>query len=121
MVCHPELVHRMLRDTRTFDKGGPQYERLRALMGDGVVTTLQVNYQVVAGSYKGDAVFQGLVLDSGASAFAPPAPARTVELVGDSITVGTTSSQNARTAYGCAGVDLRVGFAGGSSRRPRPR
>ncbi|MFD8231486.1 cytochrome P450 [Streptomyces sp. NPDC059696] len=38
MVCHPDLVHRMLRDTRTFDKGGPQYERLRALMGDGVVT-----------------------------------------------------------------------------------
>ncbi|MGW6541973.1 cytochrome P450 [Streptomyces massasporeus] len=38
MVCHPELVHRMLRDTLTFDKGGPQYERLRALMGDGVVT-----------------------------------------------------------------------------------
>ncbi|WP_244310219.1 cytochrome P450 [Streptomyces flavovariabilis] len=38
MVCHPELVHRILRDTRTFDKGGPQYERLRALMGDGVVT-----------------------------------------------------------------------------------
>lgn len=38
MVCHPQLVHRMLRDTRTFDKGGPQYDRLRALMGDGVVT-----------------------------------------------------------------------------------
>ncbi|MDT0388804.1 cytochrome P450 [Streptomyces sp. DSM 41921] len=38
MVCHPELVHRMLRDSRTFDKGGPQYERLRALMGGGVVT-----------------------------------------------------------------------------------
>ncbi|MEV0242677.1 cytochrome P450 [Streptomyces sp. NPDC050674] len=38
MVCHPELVHLMLRDTRTFDKGGPQYERLRALMGNGVVT-----------------------------------------------------------------------------------
>ncbi|MEU9571825.1 cytochrome P450 [Streptomyces massasporeus] len=38
MVCHPELVHQMLRDTRTFDKGGPQYERLRALMGDGIVT-----------------------------------------------------------------------------------
>lgn len=38
MVCHPELVHRILRDTRTFDKGGPQYERLRVLMGDGVVT-----------------------------------------------------------------------------------
>jgi cytochrome P450 len=38
MVCHPELVHQMLRDTRTFDKGGPQYDRLRILMGDGVVT-----------------------------------------------------------------------------------
>ncbi|MFI6273599.1 cytochrome P450 [Streptomyces sp. NPDC050988] len=38
MVCHPELVHRMLMDARTFDKGGSQYDRLRALMGDGVVT-----------------------------------------------------------------------------------
>ncbi|MEZ3180380.1 cytochrome P450 [Streptomyces pimonensis] len=38
VVCHPRLVHEMLRDTRTFDKGGPLYERLRALMGDGVVT-----------------------------------------------------------------------------------
>ncbi|WLW57357.1 GDSL-type esterase/lipase family protein [Streptomyces sp. YU58] len=62
--------------------------------------TLQVNYQVVAGSYRGDAVFQGLVLDSGATTFAPPAPTRLVEFVGDSITVGTTTSQNARTAYG---------------------
>ncbi|MFI2508239.1 cytochrome P450 [Streptomyces sp. NPDC018972] len=38
VACHPRLVHEMLRDTRTFDKGGPLYERLRALMGDGVVT-----------------------------------------------------------------------------------
>ncbi|MFE9643442.1 GDSL-type esterase/lipase family protein [Streptomyces sp. NPDC006365] len=62
--------------------------------------TLQVNYQVVAGSYRGDAVFQGLVLDNGATTFAPPAPTKLIEFVGDSITVGTTSSQNARTAYG---------------------
>lgn len=62
--------------------------------------TLQVNYQVVAGSYRGDAVFQGLVLDSGATTFAPQAPGKLIEFVGDSITVGTTSSQNARTAYG---------------------
>lgn len=62
--------------------------------------TLQVNYQVVAGSYRGDAVFQGLVLDSGATTFAPSAPTKLVEFVGDSITVGTTTSQNARTAYG---------------------
>lgn len=38
VVCHPELVQRMHRDTRTFDKGGPLYDRLRALMGDGIVT-----------------------------------------------------------------------------------
>jgi cytochrome P450 len=38
VVCHPDLVHEMLRDTRTFDKGGTQYDRLRLLMGDGIVT-----------------------------------------------------------------------------------
>ncbi|MEU1664876.1 GDSL-type esterase/lipase family protein [Streptomyces sparsogenes] len=62
--------------------------------------TLQVNYQVVAGSYHGDAVFQGLTLDSGATTFTPPTPKKLIEFVGDSITVGTTTSQNARTAYG---------------------
>ncbi|MCX4903009.1 cytochrome P450 [Streptomyces sp. NBC_00878] len=41
VACHPELVHRMLMDPRTFDKGGSQYDRLRALMGDGVVTCRQ--------------------------------------------------------------------------------
>ncbi|MFI0774434.1 GDSL-type esterase/lipase family protein [Streptomyces sp. NPDC021212] len=62
--------------------------------------TLQVNYQVIAGSYHGDAVFQGLTLDSGATTFAPATPKKLIEFVGDSITVGTTTSQNARTAYG---------------------
>ncbi|MGW4944962.1 cellulose binding domain-containing protein [Actinoplanes sp. NPDC004185] len=62
--------------------------------------TLRVSYRVVAGSYHGDAVFQGLVLDSGATTVAPPRPARLVEFIGDSITVGTTSSKNALTAYG---------------------
>ncbi|MFI5677527.1 cytochrome P450 [Streptomyces cellulosae] len=38
VVCHPDLVHQMLRDTRTFDKGGTQYDRLRLLLGDSVVT-----------------------------------------------------------------------------------
>ncbi|MFC3572397.1 cytochrome P450 [Streptomyces yaanensis] len=38
LACHPELVHRILMDTRTFDKGGPQYDRLRPLMGGGLVT-----------------------------------------------------------------------------------
>ncbi|GGT13419.1 MULTISPECIES: cytochrome P450 [Streptomyces] len=38
MVCHPDLVHQVLKDPRTFDKGGPLYDRLRGLMGDGLVT-----------------------------------------------------------------------------------
>ena len=62
--------------------------------------TLRVSYRVVAGSYHGDAVFQGLVLDSGATTRAIPQPAHLIEFIGDSITVGTTSSKNALTAYG---------------------
>jgi lysophospholipase L1-like esterase len=62
--------------------------------------TLRVSYRVVAGSYHGDAVFQGLTLDSGAHTSALTRPARLLEFVGDSITVGTTSSKNALTAYG---------------------
>ncbi|MEV6299151.1 GDSL-type esterase/lipase family protein [Actinoplanes sp. NPDC051861] len=62
--------------------------------------TLIVSYRQVAGSYTGDAVFQGLVLDSGATTFKAPARTRLVEFVGDSITAGTTSSQLAVTGYG---------------------
>ncbi|WP_440088904.1 GDSL-type esterase/lipase family protein [Streptosporangium sp. LJ11] len=62
--------------------------------------SLRVSYRVVAGSYHGDAVFQGLVLDPGARTL-PAEPSRgMVEFVGDSITVGTTTSKNALTAYG---------------------
>jgi lysophospholipase L1-like esterase len=62
--------------------------------------TLRVSYRVVAGSYNGDAVFQGLILDSGAHTVAASVPPRLLEFVGDSITVGTTTSENALTAYG---------------------
>ncbi|MGY4927899.1 cytochrome P450 [Streptomyces sp. 900105755] len=41
MVCHPELAHEMLMDPHTFDKGGPLYDRLGHLMGDGLVTCRQ--------------------------------------------------------------------------------
>ncbi|MFJ4541367.1 cytochrome P450 [Streptomyces tibetensis] len=41
MVCHPELVHQVLMDPGTFDKGGPLYDRLGKLMGDGLVTCRQ--------------------------------------------------------------------------------
>ncbi|MEU4536528.1 GDSL-type esterase/lipase family protein [Streptosporangium sp. NPDC023825] len=62
--------------------------------------SLRVSYRVVAGSYGGDAVFQGLVLDPGARTL-PAEPSRGMaEFIGDSITVGTTSSKNALTAYG---------------------
>jgi len=61
--------------------------------------TLTVSYRVVAGSYTGDAVFQGLVLDAGATTRALAARPRLVEFVGDSITVGQTSSQVALTSY----------------------
>ncbi|MFD4604748.1 cytochrome P450 [Streptomyces sp. NPDC058464] len=41
MVCHPELAHEVLMDPHTFDKGGPLYDRLGNLMGDGLVTCRQ--------------------------------------------------------------------------------
>ncbi|MFH9012181.1 cytochrome P450 [Streptomyces sp. NPDC017943] len=41
MVCHPESVHHVLKDSATFDKGGPLYDRLGALMGEGLVTCRQ--------------------------------------------------------------------------------
>jgi lysophospholipase L1-like esterase len=62
--------------------------------------TLRVSYRIVAGSYHGDAVFQGLALDSGAKTYAVPVPSELVEFVGDSITVGQTSSQVALSSYG---------------------
>ncbi|GLF96807.1 cytochrome P450 [Streptomyces yaizuensis] len=38
MVCHPELLQRVLTDDRTFDKGGPLFDRLRDFMGNGLAT-----------------------------------------------------------------------------------
>jgi hypothetical protein len=61
--------------------------------------TLIVTYRQVAGSYTGDAVFQGLTLDSGASTFKAAARTKLLEFVGDSITAGTTSSKLAVTDY----------------------
>ena len=61
--------------------------------------TLTVSYRVVAGSYHGDAVFGGLALDAGATTRRLPTPRQLVEFLGDSITVGQTSSQVALTSY----------------------
>ena len=71
--------------------------------------TLRVSYRPVAGSYHGDAVYQGVVLDAGARTFAPPISPKTIEFIGDSITVGQLSSRQALTAYGwLVGERLKV-------------
>jgi lysophospholipase L1-like esterase len=71
--------------------------------------TLRVSYRPVAGSYHGDAVFQGVTLDPGARTFAPAVSSKVIEFVGDSITVGQLSSKQALTAYGwLVGERLRV-------------
>lgn len=61
--------------------------------------TLRVSYRPVAGSYRGDAVFQGVILDSGARTVVPSVPSKIIEFVGDSITVGQRSSLQTLTAY----------------------
>ncbi|WP_372412264.1 cytochrome P450 [Streptomyces luteireticuli] len=38
VVCSPDAVHHLLTDDRTFDKGGPVYDRGRELGGDGLLT-----------------------------------------------------------------------------------
>src|SRR6476469_386277 len=86
---------------------------------------LRVSYRPVAGSYHGDAVFQGVLLDSGARTVVPPTPSRIIEFVGDSITVGQLSSKQALTAYGwLVGERLGAGHTqiavGGACLYPAP-
>lgn len=38
VVCHPDLMHQVLRDGSLFDKGGPLFEQARPVLGNGVVT-----------------------------------------------------------------------------------
>ncbi|WP_046731278.1 cytochrome P450 [Streptomyces humi] len=38
VVCDPELTHQVLLDDRTFDKGGPTFERARGFSGSGLGT-----------------------------------------------------------------------------------
>jgi lysophospholipase L1-like esterase len=62
--------------------------------------TLRVTYRPIEGAYHGDAVFEGVVLASGAQTVAVTVPSKIVEFIGDSITVGFRSSQEAPTSYG---------------------
>jgi pentalenene oxygenase len=38
LPCHPDLIRQVLTDDRTFDKGGPFYDRARAIAGNGLGT-----------------------------------------------------------------------------------
>ncbi|MFI9029961.1 cytochrome P450 [Streptomyces sp. NPDC053560] len=38
LICDPELTRQVLLDDRTFDKGGPVFDRVREVMGDGLGT-----------------------------------------------------------------------------------
>ncbi|MFE6867683.1 cytochrome P450 [Kitasatospora sp. NPDC057692] len=38
VVCTPDLAQQVLRDDRTFDKGGPFFDRMRDLLGEAVAT-----------------------------------------------------------------------------------
>jgi cytochrome P450 len=38
VVCHPGLVHQILVADRTFDKGGPIFDKVRRVLGNGLVT-----------------------------------------------------------------------------------
>ncbi|MBB6439527.1 cytochrome P450 [Streptomyces candidus] len=39
LACHPRLVQQVLADARTFDKGGPFFEKVRPLLGNGLGTS----------------------------------------------------------------------------------
>jgi len=38
VVCDPQLIRKVLLDDRTFDKGGPLFERGREALGNGLIT-----------------------------------------------------------------------------------
>ncbi|MCK9924938.1 cytochrome P450 [Frankia sp. AgPm24] len=38
LACHPDLVNEVLVRTRVYDKGGPLFDKVRLLIGDGLVS-----------------------------------------------------------------------------------
>ena len=39
LACHPDLAMQVLLESRTFDKGGPLFEKVRLLVGNGLVSS----------------------------------------------------------------------------------
>ncbi len=46
LVQHPELLRQLLTDASSFDKGGPFFERIRILVGDGLGTCPQAVHRL---------------------------------------------------------------------------
>lgn len=38
LICHPDLTRQVFLNDRVFDKGGPIYDRIREVIGDGLST-----------------------------------------------------------------------------------
>ncbi|WP_165987503.1 cytochrome P450 [Streptomyces sp. YIM 98790] len=45
MACHPELVRQVLLRPRVFDKGGPLFDKVRPLVGNGLFTSSWEEYR----------------------------------------------------------------------------
>ncbi|MGK5732645.1 cytochrome P450 [Streptomyces sp. URMC 124] len=45
VLCHPDLVRRVLTDDRTYDREGPSYRRSRRAMGNGLATCPQAEHR----------------------------------------------------------------------------
>nr|WP_255975462.1 cytochrome P450 [Streptomyces longispororuber] len=45
VLCHPELVRRVLTDSRVFDREGPLYEKVRAALGNGLASCPRADHR----------------------------------------------------------------------------
>ncbi|WP_327327747.1 cytochrome P450 [Streptomyces sp. NBC_01210] len=46
LACHPELVRQVLLDPRTYDKGGPLFDKVRPLVGNGLFTSAWAEHRL---------------------------------------------------------------------------
>ncbi|MFF3324894.1 cytochrome P450 [Streptomyces sp. NPDC002889] len=46
MACHPELVRQILLDPRTYDKGGPLFDKVRPLVGNGLFSSAWAEHRL---------------------------------------------------------------------------
>lgn len=46
MACHPELVRQVLLDPRTYDKGGPLFDKVRPLVGNGLFSSAWAEHRL---------------------------------------------------------------------------